>query len=306
MFRNARFFRLDADFSIDAQRLEEALAGRRFRSCGPLEAATMGWTQPLGEEGQVLAHGVAGCLLVCARKQERLVPSAALSEALDERVAEIEAGEARAVGRSERRRLREQILAEMMPRAFTRSRRTLAYLDTQTNWLVVDAASDRRAEELVSLLRETLGSLPAKSPAPGSSPEALMTRWLLEGDAPHDFVPADACELRDAREGSVVRVSGQDLGSEEILTHLRAGKQATRLALEWAERLRLVLGSDLGLTRIQLADALLDELDDGEDPAARLDAELALIALELRELIIRLTQLFGLDEQGDRPASAAA
>jgi len=306
MFRNARFFRLDTAFSIDAQGLEDALATRRFRPCGPLEAATLGWAGPLGDDGQVLVHGVGDCYLVCARKQERLLPSAAVSEALDERIAEIESGESRSVGRTERRRLRDQIITEMMPRAFTRSRRTFAYIDTQANRLVVDASSDKRAEEVVSVLRETLGSLPAKPPAPAVAPEALMTRWLLEQDAPPDFVPADACELRDIQEGSVVRCSGQDLASEEILNHLRAGKQVTRLALEWDDRLRFVLGSDLGLTRLQLADSVLDELEDGEDPAARLDAEFALIALQLRELLARLDALFALAGEGGAATGVAA
>lgn len=306
MFKNARFFRLDTDFSIDAEGFESALGARRFRPCGPLEGATLGWAEPMGEDGSALVHGVGDCLLICARKQERLLPSAAVSETLDERVAEIESGESRTLGRTERRRLREQIVAEMMPRAFTRSRRTFAYIDTATNRLVVDSASERKAEELVSLLRETLGSLPAKPPAPTIPPESVMTRWLLQGDAPRDFVPADACELRDAQEGSVVRCSGQDLASDEILNHLRAGKQVVRLALDWDDRLRFVLGSDLGLSRIQPADALLDELDDGEDPAARLDAEFALIALQLRELVGRLTDLFGLAPEAEVKSAAAA
>lgn len=303
MFKNARLFRLGSAFKLSAAELEARLATRRFRPCGPVETATLGWSTPLGEETAALVHSVGGCLLLCARKQERLLPSAAVAEAVDERVAEIESGEAREVGRAERRRLKEQIVTEMLPRAFTRSRRTLLYVDTVAGWLVADAGSEKQAEDVVSLLRETLESLPAKPPTPAVAPAAVLTGWLLSGEAPADFVPADACELRDAQEGGgVIRCSGQDLGSEEILNHLRAGKQTVKLALDWDERLSFVLADDLSLKRLRVGDELLEEIDEGSDPAVLLDAQFAIMALQLRELIARLDELF---ELAPEPAPTA-
>ncbi len=296
MFKNARLFRLGTPFGLDAAGLEAELANRPFRPCGPVETATLGWSAPLGEDTTALVHEVGGCVLLCARKQERLLPSAAVAEALDERISEIESGEARDIGRAERRRIKEQIVTEMLPRAFTRSRRTLLYMDTQAGWLVVDAGSERQAEDVVSLLRETLGSLPAKPPAAARPAGDILTGWLLTGESPADFAPADACELRDPKDGTgVIRCSGQDLGSEEILNHLRAGKRVVKLALEWDQRLGFVLADDLSLKRLRLDTALLDEMEDGENPAARLDAEFAIMALQLRELIDRLDTIFGLD-----------
>jgi recombination associated protein RdgC len=55
-----------------------------------------------------------------------------------------------------------------------------------------------------------------------------------------------------------------------------------------------VLAEDLSIKRLRLDTALLDEIDDGEDAAHRLDAEFAIMALQLRELIARLDGLFGL------------
>jgi recombination associated protein RdgC len=296
MFKNVRLYRLGRPFGLDAAALEGRLDERRFRPCGPLETATMGWAAPLGDGSTALVHAVSGCFLVCSRKQERLLPSAAVAEAVEERVGEIETNEARDVGRAERRRLREQIMAEMLPRAFTRSRRTLLYVDTEAGWLVVDAGSDRQAEDVISLLRETIETLPARPPAPRMEPPKVMTGWLLNGDAPSDFQIGDACELRDVADtASLIRCRGQDLSSEEILAHLRVGKQVLKLALSWDERLDFVLAEDMSLKRLRVGDALLNELDDGDlEPAARMDAELAILALQLRELIARLDAIFGL------------
>lgn len=296
MFKNVRFYQLDDAGAVLAEATEERLAERRFRPCGPLETATFGWTPPLGERAEALTHSGNGCLLLTARRQERLLPSAVVAEAVDERAAEIEDREARDVGRAERRRLREEVLVEMLPRAFTRSRQVRAYVDGVAGLLVIDAASDKAAEELVSLLRETLGTLRARPPRPVRQPVSLMTAWVSGGELPEGLLLGDECELRDARdERSVVRCRGQDLAGEEISTHLRAGKEVVKLALDWQERLSFVLQDDLSLKRLRFADALVGEANEPqiEDPAARFDAEFAIMALELRGLLDRFQTLFG-------------
>ncbi len=293
---------------LDAATLEARLATRRFRPCGPLETATMGWCAPTGDDQAALVHGVSGCLLMSVRRQERLLPSTVVGEALDERVAEIEGAEVRSVGRSERRRLREQVLAEMLPRAFLRSRRVHAYLDTVAGWLVVDASSDKTAEEVVSLLREMLGSLPATPPRPNRPVAQLLTQWVEGTDLPRGFTLGQDCELRDPADAqSVVRCRGQDLAGEEIQTHLRAGKQVVKLALEWDEHLSLLLQEDLSLKRLRLADALIEDAlaGDVEDQAARLDAEFALTALELRGLLEQIQGIFELGSDEALPATPA-
>jgi recombination associated protein RdgC len=297
VFKNARIYRLEDAAAVDLNGLEERLGERRFRPCGPLEVATLGWQPSLGGGTEALAHVVNGCALLCARRQERLLPSSVVAEALDERVAELEDRESRSVGRAERRRLREAVLVEMLPRAFLRSRQVRAYLDTVAGWMVVDAASEKAADELGSLLRESLGSLPVRPPRPERPAVSLLTQWVTEGRVPDGLTLGDECELRDARdERSVVRCRGQDLAGEEISTHLRAGKQVVKLALDWQDRLSFVIQEDLSLKRLRFADSLIEEAvePEAEDEAARSDAEFAIMALELRELLGHLDSLFGL------------
>ena len=303
MFKNARLYKLDDVSAINPDEFEERLAERRFRPCGPLETATLGWAPPLGDRTRALAHAANGCLLMCARRQERLLPSSVVGEMLDERVAEIEERESRDVGRKERRQLREDVLVQMLPRAFTRSRRVLSFIDLNVGWLVVDSGNEKGAEESVGLLRETLGSLPAQPARPERPADILMTNWVTDGAAPEGLVLGDECELRDRRdEHSVVRCRGQDLSGEEIATHLRAGKQVVKLALDWRERLAFILQEDLSLKRLRFADALLDEAVDPEleDEVARLDAEFVIMTHELRGLLDGLSSLFGLNPTNEQ------
>lgn len=297
MFKNARLYRLEDPSAIDAEGLENRLAERRFRPCGPLETTTLGWYSPLGGQTEALVHAGNGCVALCARRQERLLPSAVVAEAVEERAAELEDREARSVGRKERKQLRDEVTLDMLPRAFTRSRQIRAYLDLVGGWMVVDAASEKAAEDLVGLLRETLGSFRVRPPRPEHSPTTLMTSWVTTGETPEGLDLGDECELRDPRdERSLVRCRGQDLGGEEISTHLRAGKEVVKLALQWREHLEFLLQEDLSLKRLRFADELIEEAVemDVEDEAARFDAEFAIMALQLRELVGRLEKVFAM------------
>lgn len=297
MFKNARFYRLEDPSAVDAEGFEKRLAERRFRPCGPLESIALGWFPPLGVQTQALVHAANGCVVLCARRQERLLPSAVVAEAVDERVVDIEDREARSVGRTERRHLREEVMLDMLPRAFTRSRQMRAYLDLVGGWMVVDAASEKAAEDLVGLLRETLGSFRVRPPRPEHAPTALMTRWVTAGQTPDGLEPGDECELRDPRDDrSLVRCRGQDLRGEEIATHLRAGKEVVKLALSWRENLDFLLQEDLSLKRLRFAAELIEQAvePDIEDEAVRFDAEFAIMSLQLRELIECLDGVFAM------------
>ena len=107
-----------------------------------------------------------------------------------------------------------------------------------------------------------------------------------------------AHHLRGVHAG-VVRCRGVDLLSEEVETHLHAGKQVARLSLGWDERLQLVLAEDLCLRRLRFADELVKENEDiaEGDAAARLDADFALMADAIGSLQQRILALFGGEAQ---------
>jgi recombination associated protein RdgC len=294
-FRNLLVYRLVEADGLTPERIEEALSERPFRPCTGLEPQSIGWEPPLGRDGTQLTHVANGCIMVCARREERVLPGAVVREMLDERVAEIEAAEVRAVRRRERQQIKDEIVADLLPRAFTRSQHLFAYLDPVDGWLVVDSASVKRSEELLSMLRECLGSLRVRPLAVQASPPERMTRWI-ESQPPAGFVLADECELREPLEnGGVVRCRRQSLEAEEIAAHLEAGKKAVRLALEWQERLALVLGEDLAVRRLKFLDIVQDEADrsTGDDAASRFDVDFALMTLELRQFLPALTDALG-------------
>ncbi|ESQ13174.1 MAG: recombination-associated protein RdgC [Thiohalocapsa sp. PB-PSB1] len=298
MFKNAKVFRLSVPFVLDQMALHERLLAQRFRPCGPLEVATMGWASPIRPNAEMLVDVANDCLLIAARRQERLLPASVVTEAVAERVAEIEQAEMREVARRERSQLREELLMQMLPQAFTRSRLVRAYIDTVGGWVVVDASSDKLAEELLSLLRKSLDSFPAKPLTAGISVSERLSAWLATGSAGDGFELEDQCELRDPADSrSVVRCRGMDLTIPEVKTHLDSGKRVVALGLTWREHLSLVLDESLGLKRLRFADELIDQATDeaDEDETLRMQAELSIMTDQLRTLLAGLSTEFQLE-----------
>lgn len=295
-FKNLILFRFIEPFDADAAKLSELLAQDVFHPCGSQETIRHGWVPPLGRKTVDFVHAIDGRLLICLQTQERLLPAGVVKEAVAERVERIEEQQVRTVRRREKDQIRDEVVQELLPRAFTRTRQTLAYIDLRSGWLVIDGGGRKAAEELTGRLRTALGSLPIAPPRVSDAPAVVMTHWLANGGLPGDFAVVDECELRGgAEDGSVVRCKGQDLTGEEIQTHLQAGKQVTRLALIWNGRLAFTLNEDLSVRRLRFLDVVQEQLADinAETAEQILDAEFALMIGELGVLLPRLMQVFG-------------
>jgi recombination associated protein RdgC len=300
-FKNLTLFRLTRPFELDHDALNEALQGAAFRPCAKSVPFSYGWAKPLGRHGEQLVHTVGNYSMICARKEERLLPSAVVNEQLAEKVEEIEQGEARPVGRKERQQLKEELTLTLLPQAFTRSNTTYAYIDRNNRWLVVDSSSANKAEELVTLLRQSVDGLSMRLPQTEESPRVVMSQWLRGENIPDGFELGDEYELQDSdKEGAIVRCRRQDPHSEEIQGHLDAGKQVTRLAMTWRERIEFLVPEDLSIKRLRFTDTVKEELDDhAEDPAQQFDSDFAFMTLELSTFIEEVIKAFGGESEGE-------
>lgn len=298
-FKNLYLFRLTQPLDLDHDALNAALEHDGFQPVGKAVPFSYGWSAPLGQHGSELCHTIGAYSMVCAKKEERLLPSSVLNEQLAEKVQQIEEAEARPVRRKERLQLKEELTLTLLPQAFTRSGRTYAYIDRKAGWLVVDAAAPKKAEDLIAQLRNSLdeagATLRARLPETTESPRVVMTRWLHGDGIPAGFELGDEYELQDGdKEGGIVRCRRQDPFSDEIRAHLDAGKLVTKLALTWRERLEFVLGEDLTIKRLRPSDTLRQEMDDEhEDPAVQFDSDFAFMTLELSKFIEELIAAFG-------------
>ena len=295
-FKNLQLYRFTRPFDHSAESLEKMLQGFLFTPCGNQDMSKFGWISPFGKQADVLVHEAQGQLLLCAKKEEKMLPASVIKDVLQEKIDEMEAAQGRALKKKEKEALKEDVLHTLLPRAFTRSSQTFLWINPAEGYLVVDAGSAKKADDVLSLLRKCTGSLPVIPFALKNPPEITMTEWLNAGAVPAGFTLEDEAELRSALEhGGIVRCKEQDLVSEEIKAHLSADKLVTKLALNWSDTLSFVLGDDMSVKRLKFSEELREENEDvvAETPAARIDADFALMTGELAKFVPELIAALG-------------
>ena len=299
-FKNLKIYRFSKPFSIAAEQLESQLSEKSFQPCGSTQASSFGWVAPMGhsQEGSevLLTHTIGKQTMLCVRQEERILPSSVINDALNEKLDLLQAESGRRPVGKHKQSIKDELILTLLPRAFTRSKRTYAYIDLDAQLMIVDASSNNKAEELVELLRQTLGSLPVIPLKTNNLPAILMTSWLKGKDLKDDFVIKDECELRESDdEGAILRCKRQDLSSDEIQNHLNSGKEVTKLAINWNDTIDCIIEDDLSIKRLKFSDELLEQAaDDGaEDAAAQFDADFNLMSGELARFIPRLIEVFG-------------
>ncbi|MFC3607463.1 recombination-associated protein RdgC [Stutzerimonas tarimensis] len=299
-FRNLLVYRLTQDVRLDPETLETALANKRARPCASQELSTYGFVAPFGKgEDAPLVHTSEGFTLIAARKEERILPGSVVRDAVKEKVDEIEAEQMRKVYKKEKEQIKDEILQAFLPRAFIRKSATFAAIAPSLGLILVDSSSAKRAEDLLSTLREAIGSLPVRPLSVKVAPSATLTGWVQAQQASEGFYVLDECELRDTHEdGGVVRCKRQDLTSDEITQHLGAGKQVTQLALAWQDKLSFVLDDKLVIKRLRFEDLLQDqaEQDGGEDALGQMDASFTLMMMTFAEFLPALFEALGGEE----------
>lgn len=292
-FKNVMIYRLTKSLDWTSQKLQTALEQEIFHPCGQSDMSKFGWTNPL--RGSELLHfSVGKQILLLARKEEKILPSHVVKRELDERVNLLEEKENRKLKKTEKQALKDDVTAMLLPRAFSKTQQTAIWIDSKTNLIYVDAASSKRAEDTLALLRKSLGSLPVVPLAFANEPTTVMTDWIAQDNLPEYLTALEEAELK-APDDAVIRCKNHPLDSEEILSHLQKGKLVTKLALNWDEHLSFVLNDDGSLKRLKFADQIREKNDDilKEDYAQRFDADFVLMTGELAKLTENLIDDFG-------------
>jgi recombination associated protein RdgC len=297
-FKNLVVYRLQSGLNLAANEIEEKLAERTLMPCGAFDMASRGWVFPADSDRYM--HSVEGHHLIALGVDQKILPAGVIRQVCAERAKTLSAEQGYPVGRRQMRELKMRVTEELRGRAMTRNRVTHAWINPTAGLLVVNASGDARAEELVTMLRETIGSLQVTRLESERSPSVVMTAWLLAGDAPLTFTIDDEAELQAAdKSRPTVRYMRHALDGKGIRAHIEGGMYATRLGLTWKDRVSFVLNEKLQLRRLQFLE-LADSKPAAEEAnaAEEFDAQFLLMAGELTAVLADLERVIGGDEQG--------
>ena len=291
-FKNAMIYRLTKSLDWSEKTLSDALENNQYHPCNQSEMSKFGWSTPL-KGSELLYFTVGKQVLLLTQKEEKILPAHVIKRELDARVEKLEQAENRKLKKVEKQTLKDDVVATLLPRAFSKYQQTALWIDAENNLIYVDATSAKRAEEALALLRKSLGSLPVVPLTFANEPSLVMQEWVAKESIPQWLVSLEEAELRDANNG-VIRCKQQALDSDEILSLVNS-KYVTKLALEWEEHLSFVLNEDCSLKRLKFADQIREKNDDilKEDYAQRFDADFVLMTGILSKLTENLLHDFG-------------
>ena len=293
-FKQLTIYPLNKDKLPDLEMLANKLQEAAFKPCMGLDWDSIGFSSPVSFSPEMV-FPAQNTWRIALKKEEKVLPAAVVRDILDEKINEIREIEGRNVGRKEKIELKENITDDLLPRAFTKSSKTEAIIDSQYGFLLINQANSNRAEMLLTKLRDALGGLEAKLPRTQQSPGSLMTEWLLQSSAAGHFELDSDCELKGLGDAApVVRISHQDLTAEEVVNLVKNGKIVTQLGLCWQDRVRFVLTQDFTLKRIQFLDVIQEEAaGQGDDMQSITFASQILMAEALGELLSELVHHLG-------------
>lgn len=295
-FKNILVYRLNKEIALSMDELEQQLSSLAFTPCSSQDMTRTGWVSPMGDRGEALIHVTGKQVMMCARKEDKILPATVIKQALQDKVEKLEGEQGRKLKKTEKATLKDEVVHTLLPRAFSKFSQTFIWLDLEKQLVIVDSGSAKRAEDNLALLRKTLGSLPVVPLNFNESVELKMTEWVRSGELPAGFTLMDEAELKAVLdEGGVIRCKKQELVSDEIATHIEAGKFVTKLSVDWEDRLQFMLCDDGSIKRIKFSETLREQNDDIDkaDFAQRFDADFVLMTGELSALIERVTEVLG-------------
>jgi len=277
--KNAIIYRITDGLPDTAESLSQLLYNARFMPCSLSSPSSSGWIPPAGHSTG-MAHQVGKFIAISMQTESKILPRSVIVRATNDRAAEIERAEGWRVGRRERREIAEAVMLDLLPKAFTKIDRVNAYIDTENARLMVDTASAARAEELLSLLLDSVDGIKIGSFRTAKRPSQVMSSWLC-GQIPDCITIDDEATLvRDDKTKKTVKYQNHNLDTVDILNHLGEGKLPTRLAVTYNDRVSFSITDKLQIKRISLIDTIkpvADEQDEGE----RFDADVALFCGEM-------------------------
>lgn len=295
-FRNARVYKLTPGAGailIQPTVCKATLDPWRFKEGGALEMQSIGWMPPR-DDSDDLAHIVGGQILLRLRVQKKLLPAAVVKQEAKRRAADIEEQQGYKPGRKQMKEIAETVTDELLPKAFSKYTDTGVWIDPANGFLVIDSASASKSDEVLGMLAKAFDPFPVQALYMQTMPALAMTTWLADDEAPAGFTIDQDAELESmTASGAKVRYVRQSIDPAEVNKHIGSGKQCTRLALTWNDRVSFVLAEDFTLKSIKPLDVLRENGGAEQNEADQLDSDFTLMAGELGKLLCDLIAAHG-------------
>ena len=286
MFKNAILYRFAKPDSANAPTLDT------FVPCGPTQEKSLGWVPPRGEENGELIEVIEGNAILKLMTETKAVPSDMIARKAAERARQIEHSDGRKPGKKEMREIKEDVEIGLLPHAFPKRSATLVMF-TKDGFLLIDASSTTKSDDAITMLVRAFDGLQITRINTNTAPTSAMAHWLIEQEPPRGFSIDRECELKASDETkAVVKYGHHPLDIDEVRMHVQGGKLPTKLALTFDSRVSFVLTDAMALKKVEFLDIVFED-QSGENEADAFDADVTIVAGEMRPLLRELLEALG-------------
>jgi recombination associated protein RdgC len=285
-FKNLQIYQIStANLKKMQEKMESALSVHAFQPCTSMDMSSSGWASPC-ENGN-LVHTVNQQMLLRFDTEKKLLPASVITQFTKLRASEIEDEQGYKPGRKQMKDLKGRVTDELLPRAFSLIGRVLVWIDPINGWLIFNTSSPSKSDEIIKLLLKSISDIGLESVRVKISPQMAMTSWLVGNEAPKGFTIDQDAELKAHTEDkATVRYVRHSVDADDVQRHIAAGKECTKLALTWNDRISFVLTDTLAIKSVKPLDILNE--DTGNQPSnegERFDADFILMAGELSNML---------------------
>jgi recombination associated protein RdgC len=255
-FTNAISYQFTRFFNVTVEQIQSLLEQRSFVPCGSIDSSKQGWTAVIPGTTSFV-HAVGDNALICLKTENKILPTSVVNKAVNEKVALLQNARGQKVGKKERVILKEEIIQQLLPKAFTKDSLLFAYIDYKGQRIVVNASSVNKAEILLAFLRQSLGSLPVLPFKPETDLLTTLTDWVKNDSTPMPFTLANNISLKALdEEASEAKLRNLDLTEDEVQLHIANGKYVERLSMYWDNKVLFDLTDEGHFKQVKFLDVI--------------------------------------------------
>jgi len=295
-------YRIGPNWAATAEQVEDNLDKQRFAPCGATQEQSIGWIEPRGIPHAPLVETIGGHWMLKLQIENKVLPASVVKRRSDEVAAHIEATEGRKPGKKERREIKDNVMLELLPMAFTKQSSVLVWIDPQARLLMLNAGSQGKADAVMTCLMEAVPGLTVELIQTTVSPAVAMSAWLVSHEGPAGFSIDRECELKSTDENkATVRYAKHPLDIDEVRLHIEGGKVPTKLAMTWSGRVSFLLTDNLQVKKLNFLEGVFENTSGEKED--KFDADMAITTGELGKLIPELLDALGGELVGGLPSS---
>jgi|GEM_PF-5483415 recombination associated protein RdgC len=289
-FKQCSWFDLQSPLLLEGDALEEALSMHKAYDPHATQSKSMGFESPLGE-GQPLAIVIPGYTWLSARLDQKLLPANVINHQLKRKLSEIELHQGFPVTGKQRRSARDDLILDLLPKAFVQSKRINIVIDERNQVLMIDQTSANIKDMTVELLKKALGECPMTHHLDQKSQIGhILKNWVTQ--------PPEQVEIESEYSlinPNNVHVKARMIGLEEslVIAPLQSGMSVSQLTINYDNKMRFQLKDQLDFSRIRYLD--VEQVDDCENPIEQMIADFTLSISYLSEIITACKSWFPIE-----------